>query len=160
MTLDVGCGNVASGDVNVDLFIEKTAHRVDQSLINIKRIPNFVIASGMSLPFKDHTFGYVISKHVLEHVDNPFSFLKELARVSCDRVAVIVPHRFDKGAKTPSHKTFWSVTRLYNMINRLENIYSANAFVLTRRGFPHVYLSLVSMPYEILGEFRVSLRKV
>lgn len=39
------------------------------------------MADGENLPFKDKTFDYVISSHVIEHVNNPSIFLEEISRV-------------------------------------------------------------------------------
>lgn len=47
-------------------------HRKDQELI---------FADGQSMPFKDNEFDYVISCHVMEHVDDPAAFMDELSRV-------------------------------------------------------------------------------
>jgi ubiquinone/menaquinone biosynthesis C-methylase UbiE len=66
--LDVGCGDVPKGDVNLDLFY-------------YGRGKNFVIAEAHHLPFKDETFVKVYSKHCLEHLENPFAFFKEVKRI-------------------------------------------------------------------------------
>lgn len=41
-----------------------------------------VLSFGENLPFKDKSFDYVISAHVLEHSPYPENFLAELQRVS------------------------------------------------------------------------------
>ena|GEM_PF-1793944 len=66
--LDVGCGDVPKGDVNVDLFF-------------YVKCQNFVIAEAHHLPFKNGVFGKVYSKHCLEHLENPLKFFKEVKRV-------------------------------------------------------------------------------
>ncbi len=43
------------------------------------------------LPWKDSEFETVISTHVLEHVLNPILVLKELDRVSLDKIIVVLP---------------------------------------------------------------------
>jgi len=42
----------------------------------------FVVADGLSLPFKDKSFDYAITSHILEHVDDPHRFIGELMRVA------------------------------------------------------------------------------
>ena len=42
----------------------------------------FVHADGEKLPFKDKEFDYVICNQVLEHVEHPEAFVKELCRVA------------------------------------------------------------------------------
>jgi len=66
--LDVGCGDVPKGDVNLDLFY-------------YGRGANFVFGEAQHLPFKDGSFTKVYSKHCLEHLDNPLSFFIEAKRV-------------------------------------------------------------------------------
>lgn len=66
--LDVGCGDVPKGDVNLDLFF-------------YVKCQNFVIAEAHHLPFKNNVFEKVYSKHCLEHLKNPLKFFKETKRV-------------------------------------------------------------------------------
>lgn len=66
--LDVGCGDVPKGDVNLDLFF-------------YVKCENFVIAEANYLPFKDGVFGKVYSKHSLEHFEDPFKFFKDAKRI-------------------------------------------------------------------------------
>ena len=66
--LDVGCGDVPKGDVNLDLFY-------------YGRGKNFVIGDAHHLPFKDEAFGTVYSKHCLEHLENPLFFFEEAKRI-------------------------------------------------------------------------------
>lgn len=57
----------------------------------------FVHADGRDLPFEDHTFDYVYSHAVIEHVGpsaNQIKFLEELIRVSRKGVMVTTPNRF------------------------------------------------------------------
>lgn len=66
--LDVGCGDVPRGEVNLDLFY-------------YGRGKNFVFGEAHHLPFKDETFIKVYSKHCLEHLESPLVFFKEAKRV-------------------------------------------------------------------------------
>ena len=93
MILDVGCGNTPRGDVNVDRFMEGTIHRGGAEL-NVKCIPNFVLADSQHLPFRGGCFEKVVSYHVIEHVSEPMLMLKEMTRVSNHYVFVRCPHRF------------------------------------------------------------------
>lgn len=65
--LDVGCGDVPKGDVNLDLSY-------------YGRGRNFVIGEAHHLPFKDETFTKVYSKHCLEHLESPLVFFREAKR--------------------------------------------------------------------------------
>jgi ubiquinone/menaquinone biosynthesis C-methylase UbiE len=66
--LDVGCGDVPKGDVNLDLFF-------------YVQCENFVKAEANHLPFRDGVFTKVYSKHALEHFEDPFEFFKAAKRI-------------------------------------------------------------------------------
>lgn len=66
--LDVGCGDVPKGDVNLDLFY-------------YGRGSNFVMGEAHHLPFKDETFAKVYCKHCLEHLEAPLVFFGEAKRI-------------------------------------------------------------------------------
>lgn len=88
MILDVGCGDIARGDVNCDLLKDTDLIRWDQ---NPEGIPNFVKASVHCLPFRSSCFNVVYCSHVIEHLLDFDAALKELKRVSSKFVVVIVP---------------------------------------------------------------------
>jgi SAM-dependent methyltransferase len=99
LILDVGCGNMPTGDVNCDSHVYDVGHRsaigvIGKANLKPRAIPNFVLCSGLALPFKDSAFDMAYSSHVIEHVSEPFLFLKELLRVSNFRVVVKCPHRY------------------------------------------------------------------
>jgi ubiquinone/menaquinone biosynthesis C-methylase UbiE len=79
--LDVGSGHNPHPRANVitDKFTDSNYHRAAD--IKVLKHQRFVEASGEQLPFKDKEFDYVICCHVVEHVDNPATFLDELSRV-------------------------------------------------------------------------------
>ena len=72
--LDIGCGYSAHKDAKVVCDI--------QDLSSFYKDKNFVKLSEGNLPFKDKEFDFVISSHVIEHVQDVASFIKELERVS------------------------------------------------------------------------------
>jgi len=53
---------------------------------------NAFIADGEGLPFADHSFDTVVCHDVLEHVVNPEPFVREMVRVSRERVVVAGPN--------------------------------------------------------------------
>jgi len=79
--LDVGGGHAPHPRANVvvDKYDDDNTHRCGDLVV--RKNQTFIKADGESLPFKDKEFDYVICKHVLEHVDDPVKFLKELSRV-------------------------------------------------------------------------------
>ena len=80
ITLDVGSGANPHpcADVLLDKFVN-TSHRHGVQL-TIDR--PFVLGDACKMPFKDKAFDFVIAFHVLEHMQDPAAFLKELQRVS------------------------------------------------------------------------------
>lgn len=79
--LDVGGGNNPYPKANIvaDKFLNSNYHRSGN--LNVLKTQQFIEADGEKLPFIDKTFDYVFSSHVLEHVENPATFLIELSRV-------------------------------------------------------------------------------
>jgi len=96
--LDVGCGHRPTGDVNVDLFPEPSAHRASDQRVNddvalhVREIPNFVVADALHLPFRERSFVRVYSWHLIEHLENPEGFLEESCRVAAEEIEVRCPN--------------------------------------------------------------------
>ena len=72
--LDIGCGYTAHEKANVICDI--------QDLSDFYKNKKFVKLDSKKLPFKDKEFDFVISSHVIEHVEDVSFFIKELERVS------------------------------------------------------------------------------
>jgi len=72
--LDIGCGYTAHDKASVICDI--------QDLSNFYKNKKFVRLESKKLPFKDKEFDFVISSHVIEHVEDVEYFIKELERVS------------------------------------------------------------------------------
>ena len=72
--LDIGCGYRAHKSASVIADI--------QDLSNFYENKNFVKITEKKLPFKDKEFDFVISSHVIEHVEDFEFFIKELERIS------------------------------------------------------------------------------
>ena len=72
--LDIGCGFSAHKNASVICDI--------QDLQGFYKDKKFVKLSEKTLPFKNKEFDFVIASHVLEHVEDPAFFIKELERVS------------------------------------------------------------------------------
>ena len=72
--LDIGCGYKPHDSASVICDI--------QDFSKLYKDKKFVRLSEKSLPFKDQEFDFVIASHVLEHVEDPQFFIKELERVS------------------------------------------------------------------------------
>ena len=72
--LDIGCGYRANENANVLADVQDLSH--------IYKDRKFVKITTDKLPFADKEFDFVIASHVIEHVEDFESFIKELERIS------------------------------------------------------------------------------
>jgi|SRR3989344_4991376 len=81
LVLEIGSGNNPNprSDVLCDLFVSDNSQRAGNFSIIIDR--PFIVSDCYKLPFKDNSFDYIICSHLLEHLDDPEKFIKELTRV-------------------------------------------------------------------------------
>ena len=103
MLLDVGCGNNACGDINLDL----------------KYYPNseqFIIADAQNLPFRP-IFKKVYASHVLEHCLNPIKALREFGSVA-QLVEIRVPDKCYQIREQDDHLYTWTRDSLYNLLKK------------------------------------------
>ncbi len=113
LILDVGCGHIPKGDINVDLYYDDTPHM--KMKINPKNIKNFIISSGLYLPIRDKIFNVVYSSHVLEHIEIPPFFIIEQKRVSKKYVIIKIPNE-PKVIEHKKHLYCWSKSSLGNLL--------------------------------------------
>lgn len=137
MILDVGCGRRPLGTVNCDLFVKGSKdHRCRPLQPQIT--PNFVKCDAHCLPFRTRSFNIVISRHVLEHLDNPLVALEEWARVAENCVKVAVPSLYSEATQETSslHKYSWSYWTLKNLMREVfpvVKIYKSYSDLLSKR---------------------------
>lgn len=117
-TLDIGCGEVPKGDVNIDIYVPQ-------------RLPqNFVLASAEYLPFRDRAFEVVRSSYVLEHCTIPTQSIKEHIRCARARAIIITDNSEWLGDYLfrllgwgrifhPEHCYRWTTEYLHNLLARL-----------------------------------------
>ena len=72
--LDIGCGYTANENATVVSDV--------QDLSNFYKNKQFVKITEKKLPFKDNEFDFVITSHVIEHVDDFQFFISEIERIS------------------------------------------------------------------------------
>ena len=72
--LDIGCGYTANHHA-------KTIADV-QDLSSFYKDKKFIVIKDKKLPFKDNEFDFVITSHVIEHVEDFQFFIKEIERIS------------------------------------------------------------------------------
>jgi SAM-dependent methyltransferase len=151
LILDVGCGSVPHGDVNLDLFIGRSPHH--GSVIDGRDYPSFIQGSANTLPIKDKAFSTVYVSHVIEHLPDTLKAVKEFKRVTKHIVVIKVPnnpmHEF------PLHLYTWSLVSLKNTLaphfTRVEvypytNVFNSRLFrfLENRRGLLGLFLKSIS----------------
>lgn len=141
--LNVGCGEgqMISRLIQSGMKLKITAIDIDPVRIAFARqlnpICDFLIADIFHLPFKSQAFDYVIATEILEHLSNPSSALKEIARVAKPNALVIlsVPYEpffqwgnvvrgkhWKRWGRTPSHVQFWSRSEFRRVIGNYVEI--------------------------------------
>ena len=98
------------------------------------------VCDGHSLPYVDGCFDIVYCSHTLEHVLNPYEFIRELARVAKIGVVFSVPssYHYSLFRNSPNHIYGWS---------------KFNLEALLRLVFPRVQ---VRSNYRLLGRGKLS----
>ncbi len=104
--LDVGG---SAGTLHEDLLKQIPAERIislDIELIHTRT--NQVIGDGQKMPFKDKSFNSILAGEVLEHVENPRTFIRECWRV--------LDHNGVLALSTPNKKSWLNrITHSYEM---------------------------------------------
>ncbi len=72
--LDIGCGYTANQHASTVADV--------QDLSNFYKNKNFIKINDKKLPFKDNEFDFVITSHVIEHVENFQFFINEIERIA------------------------------------------------------------------------------
>ena len=83
--LDIGCGYTANENSTIIADVK--------DLSDFYKNRNFIKINEKKLPFKDKEFDFVISSHVIEHVEDFEFFINELERIS-KRGYIELPTRF------------------------------------------------------------------
>jgi len=155
--LDVGCGIFPKGNVNIDLFLNETKHRVKKQIINPKLIPNFIKADADNLPIKDNSFEIVCMHHVFEHLKNPKKALFEMLRVCTKEIIIVVPHRFAKKSLfrykvCEAHKQIFTQTLLSDWLRSLKLSFEIE---VKYKDLPHNFIPIIKLPHVL----KVNIRK-
>lgn len=166
MKLDIGCGHLPTGDVNVELFLEATNHRSDNQKeckdtpIETESVSNLVVANAEYLPFKDDSFENVYSSHTIEHINSPLRMIFEMKRV-CEnngKLTLIMPFWLSDGRNKVLHKWKFNKKNLSRLLNKA-NFNSKITIEYSRfRYIPHSLVRLIYFPSELKAT--VTVRKM
>jgi SAM-dependent methyltransferase len=132
--LDIGCGNnKMPGATYVD--IDPKAN--PDILHDLNKFP---------YPIKDNTFEEIYAKHIIEHLNDPIGFMREMCRILKPGGTIFVetPHFSSRVAYSePQHTLFFSYFMFNNLINGLdfEVVEQKITFYKTFRSFGIAYLA-------------------
>lgn len=90
MDLSVGCGG--NSVFNGVWFFDDCVYCDLRLPVDVGSLGCFVRCDGAFLPFKDGVFDSVYAIDVLEHVESPVRFVRELGRVCCGKFVVGTPN--------------------------------------------------------------------
>ncbi len=109
--LDIGCGNnKIPGATYVD--IDPAAH--PDILHDLNKFP---------YPISDSSFDEIYAKHIIEHLDDPVGFMREMIRIlkPAGTIFIETPHFSSRVAYSePQHKLFFSYFMFNSLINGLD----------------------------------------
>lgn len=118
LILDVGCGENAKGNVNVDCYVPTS-------------IPeNFILANAEHLPFRDGSIDVVSSYYNIEHLLNPAIFIQNMFGIAREKIDIVTDNSEwvgdiffrllgDGRIFNDEHYYKWSVEYFSNLIKRL-----------------------------------------
>ena len=108
LVLDVGSGGhpFIRADVLCDKFLLDHSQRQGGESLVVDR--PLVIADATRLPFRDRTFDFSRSSHLLEHLDDPAAHLRELQRVSRRGVVITPSAAWERLYPIAAHR--WLIT--------------------------------------------------
>lgn len=118
LVLDVGCGENARGNINLDCYIPE----------NIPK--NFVLANAEYLPFKKNSVDIILSNYNIEHLINPAIFIQKNYEIAKEKLEIITDNSEwlgdaffrlygDGRIFNDEHYYKWSVEYFDNLIKRL-----------------------------------------
>ena len=100
--LDLGCGDGHSSFNLKELGFEVTAADMDRERFKYHdSIPFHPCHLDQSLPFPEESFDYVLFTEVIEHLENPFAVVEEMARVlkGGGRLVLSTPNILNLGSR-------------------------------------------------------------
>lgn len=156
--LDVGCGRGAYLKDVHKLRPDLELYGVDIGDVE-EYLPdyiNFKKSSGDNLPFENEKFDLIICFHVLEHVLNPYEFLKEFHRVLKNDGFVYIEMPYYKTTSIPDgNLNFWSdPTHIKPYTYRsVERMLKESGFEVVEIKIWRSWITILLGPYLILKRF-------
>ena len=129
--LNLGCRAFKKeGYVNVDCCAELKP----EVLHNLDEFP---------YPFNDNEFDLIEADHVLEHLKDPFRFMKEIHRVAKkDALVIIKVLHFSRGFIHPCNRCGFDISFVYSFRPEIKSIYQGVEFKIE-----NIKLQWLAQPY-------------
>lgn len=80
--LDIGSGHNPHSRADILLDKDLLDNRERSGKPAVRDARPLVVADAQNLPFKNHSFDYVIASHIAEHTSDPIAFCREIQRVA------------------------------------------------------------------------------
>ena len=151
LVLDVGCGENARGNINMDCYIPGKLPR------------NFILANAEYLPFKPNSIDIILSYYNIEHLINPAAHIMSLYETVKNKVEIVTDNSEWLGDMIfrvigdgrifhDEHYYKWSIEYFANLLSRL-GLKKNSVCLLNRSSNPIVssLSKLGSLP--IIGNF-------
>ena len=153
--LDCGCGSkVTHKPLILDLLrLKDKIVSVDLNVTEFNRKIIDVRCNVEHLPFKSKVFMVSYASHILEHVYNPLTLLKELKRVTKETVIIKVPRL--KGSEVnekSNHLYSWSEHTLKNLLS----LVFPEVNVQTTIQLPSIHLPILQRTTTLLINYLIS----
>lgn len=120
--------DVAAGVGQITHFLHKSVKYIalDFSLAALKANGKIRIQADIrALPIKPKSVHTVIAMEILDHIDNPITFLRKIARIATRQIIVTVPDNRLPPSQYPLHRAIYtneSLTRLLTRVLRHKTI--------------------------------------
>jgi len=115
-----------------------------------------VICDAYHLPFVSNSFLLVHASHILEHIEKPLCFMRELKTVSSNQVIVKVPNGgfYVASTMSPEHLFSWNEFTLSNLLHRIfDCVTISSRWKLHRKKRSFLQNKLRTLKFLLLSKF-------
>ncbi|MFH0822638.1 MAG: class I SAM-dependent methyltransferase [Pseudomonadota bacterium] len=135
--LDVACG---AGQISGFLHDSVKYIGLDFSRQTFRLNPgNRIQADVRELPIKDKSVPVVIAMEIIEHLTDPYTFIRDLVRIARNLVILTVPDNRQGPEDEPFHLTKYDRFSLYQLIH--DSVFPSPVSGLKSSGTPRILIS-------------------
>jgi len=159
--LDFGCGDGTVLRQNLRIKPDLTAFGIDIFDFSRKMPPNieFSVFDGLNIPFPQDSFDLITANHVLEHVSNPLSVLRELRRVAKPGGKLFIETPNERSLRPRKTKRFTGAISFFDdgshirpfSVAALIELASSSGFTVIKSGISRNLFHLMLSPFLYLA---------